>query len=60
DFAITGPDGAFLVRDLPAGPVEISAADVTQHVDPVMKVVKSIVVGGPATLIDLGEIPVDD
>jgi hypothetical protein len=52
--AITGPDGRFLLRNLPAGPVTISAG----AVDATLRELRTLTLQSPTTDVDLGDLAV--
>ena len=55
EIAMTGPDGRFLLRDLPAGLTTISAGDVSRDVDAKLAVIREVTLQGN-TDVDLGDI----
>ncbi len=54
--ALTDADGRFLVRDMPAGPLEISAGDVAHDPDAGVKLIATPVLGGATLVIEVGDL----
>jgi len=57
EFAITGPDGRFLIRDMPSGPTTISAGDVSRDADAKLAVIRELTLQD-TTDVDLGDVVV--